>query len=60
MHHLHKVIYSLGLATLLYLAEEVGKKKGRREERAKIRKIIEDELPNGLGPAFSKIQKEVD
>ena len=60
MHNLNKVIYALGLSTLLYLAEEIGRKKGRREERAKIRKIIEDELPKGLGPAFSKIQKEVD
>ena len=60
MQNLNKVIYALGLSTFLYLAEEIGRKKGRREERAKIRKIIEDELPNGLGPAFSKIQKEVD
>lgn len=60
MQNLNKVIYALGLSTLLYLAEEIGRKKGIREERAKIRKIIEDELPKGLGPAFSKIQKEVD
>lgn len=31
MHHLNKVIYALGLATLLYLAEEAGQKRGYKK-----------------------------
>lgn len=31
MHHLNKVIYALGFATLLYLAEEAGKKRGYKQ-----------------------------
>lgn len=31
MHHLNKVIYALGLATLLYLAEEAGRKRGYKK-----------------------------
>ena len=31
MHHLNKVIYALGLATLLYLAEEAGRKRGYKQ-----------------------------
>lgn len=31
MHHLNKVVYSLGLATLLYLAEEYGRKRGYKK-----------------------------
>ena len=39
MHHLNKVIYALGLATLLYLAEEAGRKRGEAYERKIIRSI---------------------
>lgn len=39
MHHLNKVIYALGLATLLYLAEEIGIARGVAYERKIIRSI---------------------